>query len=112
MSVETTTAFDLDGVVATQTSSPFPVLGSEIAIVLDVVSAITGTSPTLDLTVEYSANGVTWTAPTVTQAMSQVTTTAAMETKRFSPEGSQVRLVATIGGTGDYEFTANIVHFS
>lgn len=62
-----------------------------------VVSAASGTTPTLDVSIETSADGSTgWTA--IASFAQQTTTTAGVH-KVFSGVDRFVRAVATIGGT-------------
>lgn len=63
------------------------------------VTAVSGTTPTLDLTIEWSHNGtdfavVDGTADTFTQV-----TAAAKRVKRFTLKGTDYRIVWTIAGT-------------
>lgn len=111
MSVETVTVVDGSAAVtATQSSNGYPVLGGAMAVVVDA-TAVSGTSPTLDVTVEYSADGENWTAAETPQAMTQLTATG-IESKRFNCEGAQFRLVQTIGGTTpSFTYTAKVVFF-
>lgn len=62
------------------------------------ITAITGTTPTLDVTLEQSANGQSGWATVVGSALTQIT--AAGHRVGFAcPTQPYVRVVATIGGT-------------
>lgn len=74
------------------------VVGPSIGIAVDV-SAVSGTSPTLDLKVEWSPDGTNFgdedsAAETFTQITAAKTTA-----KRFTTKAPFYRLVWTIGGT-------------
>lgn len=63
------------------------------------VTAVSGTTPTLDLTVEWSSDGgTTWYVADTSDAFTQFTA-AANRVKRFTVKGSEYRLRWTIGGT-------------
>lgn len=63
------------------------------------VAAASGTTPTLDVSVEWSVNGgFTWHAADPADAFTQITTTGDVA-KSFEIKGSLYRLVWTIGGT-------------
>jgi len=69
-----------------------------LSLLVDV-TAVTGTTPTLDLSVEWSSdNGTTWFKADTADTLAQIT--AAKKTaKRFSALASWFRVVWTIGGT-------------
>jgi hypothetical protein len=79
--------------------------GDRSQIRLDlVVTAVTGTNPTLDVTVETSPDNSTWTTvSTFTQK-----TAAGSQHKLFSPIDRFVRVTETIGGTATPTFTRTI----
>lgn len=62
------------------------------------VTAITGTTPTLDVTVEQSANGSSGWAAIAGSALTQITAVG-HRVGFVSPTQPYVRVVATIGGT-------------
>jgi hypothetical protein len=68
--------------------------------VLEVnVSAASGTTPTLDLTVEWSPDGgTTWYKADTPDAFTQITA-AKQVVKSFTLKGTSYRVVWTIGGT-------------
>jgi hypothetical protein len=75
------------------------------AIILLNVTAVTGTSPTMDLIVEHSLDNTTWvTAATFTQATGVTTEIKTIAT----PFGSRMRLSYTIGGVADPDFTFTV----
>ena len=81
--------------------------------VLDVLvdcTAVSGTSPTLDVTVEWSHDGTNFAAADTADAFTQIT--AAKKTvKRFDLKGPYHRFVWTIGGTTP-SFTFSIGEFA
>jgi hypothetical protein len=63
------------------------------------VSAASGTTPTLDLAVEWSQDaGTTWAPADTPDTFTQITTTKNV-VKSFVVKGNSYRLVWTIGGT-------------
>lgn len=68
--------------------------GSVVSLLLDVTAA-SGTTPTLNLTVEESDDGTTWrSAGTFAQK-----TAVSQERKSFSVAGRYYRIAWTVGGT-------------
>jgi hypothetical protein len=67
-----------------------------------VITAVSGTNPTLDVILETTADGSVW---TTVAAFAQQTTTQAGLGKVFGPLGSQCRWSWTIGGTSTPTFT-------
>lgn len=70
---------------------------ARIALAVDV-TAVSGTSPTMDLAVEWSFDGNTWFPADSADSFTQITA-AAKAVKSFAPKASQARLVWTIAGT-------------
>lgn len=63
------------------------------------VSAASGTTPTLDLKLQYSHDGgTTWGDAETSDTFTQITTTKVVA-KRFDVKGPHYRVVWTIGGT-------------
>lgn len=63
------------------------------------VTAASGTTPTLDLSVEWSSDGgTTWYTADPVDTFTQITTTAA-RVKRFTVKGTEYRVRWTVGGT-------------
>jgi len=93
------------GTLSATTSSASIELGDRNHLRLDlVISAATGTSPTLDVAVQSSPDNSTWT--TVASFAQQ--TGAATVHKLFGPIDRFVRVTETIGGTGSPTFTRTI----
>lgn len=69
--------------------------------VFQTIGTVSGTSPTLDLTVEGSVDGgTTWFTLTASSAWTQVTASTSKQVRRYEgPIPPHVRAVATIGGT-------------
>lgn len=66
-------------------------------------TAQAGTTPTLDVIVEHSHDGTTW---TTLGSFTQITTALTAETKTFGPCRAHIRGKATLGGTDPvYSFT-------
>ncbi len=81
----------------TGNSRPFPVSGETLGVVLDCTAA-SGTSPTLDVSLEWSNDATNFHAPASADTLAQLTTTGG-EAKSFTAKGRYVRAVWTIGGT-------------
>lgn len=62
------------------------------------VTAVTGTSPTLDLTVEWSNDGTTWVKAEPAESFTQITA-AKTAVKAVVLKGAYFRLVWTLTGT-------------
>lgn len=71
--------------------------GSTVSLLVDV-TAVSGTSPTLDLSVEWSHDGTTWAAGETADTFGQITA-AKTTVKAFTAKGPKYRIVWTIGGT-------------
>lgn len=76
-----------------------------INLVVDV-TAVSGTSPTLDLSVEWSHNGTDFAAVDTPDTFTQITGTT-KKVKRFTIKGSHYRVVWTLAGTSP-NFTFSI----
>lgn len=76
---------------AIETSSP------EI-LVSALTTASGGTSPTLDLEVEWSPDGTNWASADTPQTFTQITGDT-VASKRFEAQARYYRIAATIGGT-------------
>lgn len=68
-----------------------------ISLMADVTAA-SGTTPTLDIAVEWSHDNSTWFASDPADTMTQITTTG-KAVKNFTVKGQYFRLNYTIGGT-------------
>lgn len=62
------------------------------------VTAVTGTGPTLDLTVEWSNDGTAWAVGEPTDSFTQITAVSA-KAKEFVVKGAAYRVRWTLGGT-------------
>lgn len=69
----------------------------KVAILLDV-TAVSGTSPSMTVSVEWSHNGTTWATPETADAFTALTATAS-KVKTFDVKGKFLRVVWTITGT-------------
>lgn len=71
--------------------------GSGLAVLADV-TAVSGTTPSLTLTVEWSHDGITFVGADTADTFTAITT-AAGKAKRFETKGEWFRVVWTITGT-------------
>lgn len=71
--------------------------GDTLSLVVNVTAA-SGTTPTLDLAVQWSVDGTTWAPAETPDAFTQITTTGA-KVKTFTVKAPSYRVVWTIGGT-------------
>lgn len=72
------------------------------------VTAASGTTPTLDLSLQWSSDGgTTWHTPDTAQTFAQITATTA-KVKNFAVLGDVYRIVWTVGGTTP-SFTFSVV---
>lgn len=80
--------------------------GESLALLVDV-SAVTGTSPTLDLSVEWSHDGTTFAAAESADSFAQITGTKTT-VKRFDAKGPFYRVVwATAGTSPSFTFSVS-----
>jgi len=79
---------------------------TELLLFLDV-TVITGTTPTLDITLEWSLDGgTTFAAPAAAPAFAQVAGVIGTQVEVFSVLGTSYRLVYDLEGTSpDYTFS-------
>jgi hypothetical protein len=105
------TALTLTAAAATVSSGPIANAGAAAYVLAMVqITAITGTSPTLVVSLDESADGSTsWTA--VTGATTAALTAAGSAVLFGKPTKNFVRVTATIGGTTP-AVTANIAFIS
>lgn len=71
--------------------------GSRLAVALDV-TAVSGTSPTMTVSVQWSHDGSTWHDGDAADAFTTITA-AAKKVKMFDQKAPFYRLLWTIGGT-------------
>lgn len=69
----------------------------QVSLLVDV-TAVTGTSPSMTLSVEWSDDGTTWFAPDVADAFTAITT-AVKRAREFDVKAPFMRVVWTITGT-------------
>ncbi|MGH2692326.1 MAG: hypothetical protein ACRDHM_07450 [Actinomycetota bacterium] len=69
----------------------------ELDLLVDV-TAVSGTTPTLDLSVEWSDNGTDWFAAEPADTLTQITATK-KTTKTFDVKAANYRIVWMVGGT-------------
>jgi len=81
----------------TFTTSGISADGATVALLVNV-SAASGTTPTLDCTVEWSNDGSTWAVGDTADSFTQITTTK-VTAKAFAAKGLFLRVRGTIGGT-------------
>ena len=95
---------------ATGNSGAIETTGKDIAIAVDVTAA-SGTTPTLDLTVEWSPDGTNWVDADTPDAFTQLITTGG-QAKEITAKARYYRLLWTIGGsTPSFTFVASGTHF-
>lgn len=76
------------------------------------VTAATGTTPTLDLSVQWSNDGVAWAPSEDGDQFAQVTSVKA-SSSAFTRKGAFMRVVWTIGGTTpNFTFTVSIIEMT
>ena len=93
-------AFNSQTLTSSTNSSGFNVgEGAELRIELAVSGTVSGTSPTLDVKLQDSADGTTYADTGV--AFKQVTATGSRQQQEFRTKAGRpyVRLAATVGGT-------------
>jgi hypothetical protein len=93
-------AFNSQTLTSSTNSSGFNVgEGAELRVQLDVAGTVSGTSPTLDVKLQDSADGSSWADTGV--AFTQVTATGSRQQREFRTKQGRphVRLAATVGGT-------------
>jgi hypothetical protein len=72
--------------------------GLQVNLMVDVTAA-SGTTPTLDLTVEWSMDGVNFGAAQTPEAFTQITAATVRRLLQFPVRAPFFRLVWTVGGT-------------
>ena len=82
---------------ATFTTSAVTADAGTVSLLINV-SAVSGTTPTLDCTVEWSNDGTTWAVADTADSFAQITA-AKTTTKAFTSKGLFLRVRGTIGGT-------------
>ena len=93
-------AFNSQTLTSSTNSSGFNVgEGAELRVQLEVAGTVSGTSPTLDVKLQDSADGSSWADTGV--AFTQVTATGSRQQREFRTKQGRphVRLAATAGGT-------------
>jgi hypothetical protein len=80
--------------------------GDELSLLLDC-TAVSGSSPSLTLSVEWSDNGTDWHQSDVADAFTAITA-AGKKVKEFDVKGDYYRVVWTISGTTP-SFTFQVV---
>src|SRR5919202_608111 len=92
--------FNNQTLTSSTTSAGFNVgEGAELRVQLEVTGTVSGTSPTLDMKLQDSADGSTWADTGV--AFTQVTATGSRQQREFRTKQGRpnVRVAATVGGT-------------
>jgi hypothetical protein len=84
---------------ATGQSAGFATRQNEVVNIAVAVTAHSGTTPTLDLSVEWSNDGSTWFSAQAADTFTQVTTTDSNFVKQFVCKAPQFRVKWTIAGT-------------
>lgn len=85
--------------VASGNSGLLESFGAETLDLAVDVTAASGTTPTLDLTLEYSTDGgLTWFAPDPVEAFAQIIAATSV-IQRFEPKAKYYRVVWAIAGT-------------
>lgn len=94
---------------ATGQSGAFSVGGGDSLTVLVDATAVSGTSPTMTVNVEWSHDGSTWFVGDTADAFSALTA-AGKKAKNFTVKGLYARLNYTIGGTTpSFTFAAHAI---
>lgn len=79
-------------------------------VVLPIVTAVSGTSPTLGITVEWSTTGTTWVTADPPDTFTQLTAVGGAA-KFFVAKGVYYRVVWTIGGSSpSFTFSIDTMH--
>jgi hypothetical protein len=79
-----------------------------IAVFVDV-TAVSGTTPSMTVNVEWSHNGTDWHSADSADAFTAITT-ASKKVKRFDVKGTKFRLNNTVSGTSpSFTFSATVV---
>lgn len=110
MAFELDTLYDGDIVAATGTSAVGFSRGMNLAILV-TLGTVTGTTPTLDITVEWSHNGTDFVATDTTpDAMAQLTDSDSDggATKVFTMKAPYFRASFAVTGTGTPTFPATV----
>lgn len=95
----------------TSTGQAVDALAWELALVVNV-SAASGTTPTLDLSMEWSSDNATWAVGDPADVFAQITATKAVA-KRFTVKGSFYRVRWTITGTTPsftFDITSHVIN--
>jgi len=71
--------------------------GSTLALLVNV-TAVSGTTPTLDLAVQWSVDGTNWAPAETPDTFTQITAIG-LKAKTFAVKAPSYRVVWTIGGT-------------
>lgn len=83
-----------------------------LSLIVDV-TAVSGTTPTLDVTVEWSNDGTNFAAADGTADLFAQITAASKKVKRFPVKGASMRVVWTIAGTTpSFTFSVTATTFS
>lgn len=89
------------------TSAPLAAPGAASDVLVMVhVTAVSGTSPTLNVTLEQSNDGSSWTAVPGSAAPQMIAVGSVMSNAAVT--GQFVRVVATVGGTATPTFTGRV----
>lgn len=72
--------------------------GLQLNLLVEVTAA-SGTTPTLDFTVEWSMDGTNFAAAQAADSFTQITAATVRTVKQFAVKGTSFRLVWTIAGT-------------
>jgi hypothetical protein len=83
-------------------------LGKALNVSVEVdITAQSGTTPTLDLSIEWSMDGVVFAVPQPVDSFTQILGTTPKVIKQFATKAPFFRLVWTLGGTSpNYTFSA------
>ncbi len=83
-------------ITANGNSGAVDVSDVEKIIIKTVVSAVSGTSPTLDITIKDSDDGSTW---DTVESLTQITAAGTVNTRLTKPTRRYIRVDWTVGGT-------------
>lgn len=91
---------------STNSSAFAPTKNREVNLMVSV-TAVSGTNPTLDVSVEWSPDGSAWYVADTADTFTQITA-ARKTTKQFTCKGPNLRVAWTIGGTSTPTFTFSV----